>query len=465
MRALSPRAILVIGWLAMMLYAYPGYMSFDSIWQLTEARSGQLGDAHPPMMSALWGAVDRVIAGPFGMLVIQTTGFLAGAHLVLGRMMSARAAAVCACVLLLLPPVAAVMGVIWKDGQMAAALLLGIGLVMSPRRWVRLVALGCFLIATAMRHNALAMTFPLIVLLFTWSPSHRWWARYPIAVVAWVGVTFGAQTLNGALVSSTMRSHLWHDALALYDIVGTLRYADPISDDELRVIFEGVPLIPKENIQEATRRSYRPEDVKERARLAFGAGRYVPQLWTTTYHFIDVPTNMDQRAAVARAWKKLIPAHFGAYLTYRWHVFAELIQIEDEPIPGAAYVWFVDVINPIVAMQRAEHSAAAGGIQDVLRDAMVWLGSSWLFRPWIYIALSLVLLGLAIRDRAMLALIGSGLCSEAVLFILAPTIDYRYSFWLVTTTLLALMIVIARRARGEHFPLRTRAASDDLPPP
>src|SRR5213075_2476892 len=140
-RGLSPRAILGLGWLVMMLYAYPGYMSFDSIWQLSEARSGVLGDAHPPAMSALWGAIDSVIPGPFGMLVIQTVCFLCGAYLVLRRVMAPRAAAVCACVLMLLPPVAAVMGVIWKDGQMAGYLLVGLGLVASPRRGVRLVAL------------------------------------------------------------------------------------------------------------------------------------------------------------------------------------------------------------------------------------------------------------------------------------------------------------------------------------
>ena len=462
MKRLSPPAILALGALAMMLYAYPGFMSFDSIWQLTEARSGELGDAHPPMMSALWGAVDRVIAGPFGMLVIQIACFLVGAYLVLRKLMSPRAAAVCASVLLLLPPVSSVMAVIWKDGQMAGYLLLGLALVMSPRRWVRIAALGCFVLATAMRHNALAMTFPIILLLFTWSPRHRWWARYPIAIAAWVAVTFSAQTLNGALVSSQMRSHLWHDALALYDIVGTLRYADPISDDELREVFAGVSLIPKENIQEATRRTYRPEDVVERARLAFGAGRYVPQLWTTTYHFIDVPTTMEQRAAVARAWKQIVPAHPAAYLRYRWEVFSELIQMADEPIPKATYVWFVDVINPPAAMEKTGHSAVPARIQDVLRDAMWWLGDTWVFRPFIYIALSLVFVALCFRDRALLALIGSGLCSEAVLFLLAPTIDYRYSFWLVVTTLLAGMILIARRAGGAGFPLRPRDPYSDV---
>ena len=456
LRRLPPLAILALGWLALMLYAYPGFMSFDSVWQLTDARSGEIGDAHPPLMSVMWGVVDRVIAGPFGMLVIQTVCFLAGAYLILRKLMSERAAALGASVLLILPPVSAVMAVIWKDGQMAGYLLLGVGLVLSPRRWVRLVALGCFVLATAMRHNALAMTFPLVLLLFAWNPAHRWWVRYPIAIAAWFAVTFSAQTLSGALVTGHMRSHLWHDALALYDIVGTLRYADPIPDAELRETFTGVPLIPTENIQEATRKTYNPEDVVERARLAFGAGRYVPQLWTTTYHFFDVPTNMEQRAAVARAWKQIVPNHVAAYLRYRWEVFSELVQIADEPIPKATYVWFVDVIDPPRAMAKTGHSHAPARVQDLLRDGMWWLGDTWLFRPFIYIVLSLVFLVLCLRDRALLALVGSGLCSEAVLFLLAPTIDYRYSFWLVVTTLLTGMILIARRARGASFPLRPR---------
>src|SRR4051812_33360500 len=78
LRALAPAAILVGGWLIFISFAYPGLMSIDSFDQLGEARAWFFTDSHPPAMAALWGLVDRIVSGPFGMLALQTGCFLAG---------------------------------------------------------------------------------------------------------------------------------------------------------------------------------------------------------------------------------------------------------------------------------------------------------------------------------------------------------------------------------------------------
>ena len=62
-------AILAVAWAGLAVYAYPGYLSFDSGWQLREARTGVFSDWHPPVMAAIWSLVDRVVAGPIGMFV------------------------------------------------------------------------------------------------------------------------------------------------------------------------------------------------------------------------------------------------------------------------------------------------------------------------------------------------------------------------------------------------------------
>lgn len=439
------RLILLVGWLGFLLYAYPGFMSFDSVYQLLEARSGEFGDAHPPLMGALWRIVDCVIAGPFGMLIIQSLCFLGGAYLLFKRFMRPQSAAICASLLLWMPPVAAVMAVIWKDSQMAGYLLLGTALLLSQRRPVKIVGLVLMVAATAMRHNALSMTFPLVVLLFTWRDDLKWWKRYPIAIATWVGIVLCAQLVSAALTVSTKKTYLWHDALAIYDITGTLRYADDIPDDELRKIMDGIRYIPQHDIQEATRRHYRPEDIVEKKRLAFGTGDYVTDLWTTTYNFIDVPQTMPERYAVARAWKSLVPTHLGAYLTYRWHVLVDRIQLHGDPIPSAAYVWFVDVLDPPGSATKIEHSAMPSRLQDLMREGMRWLGSSWLFRPYVYLLITLLLLPLWIRQRALMAIAVSGIAGEAALFFLAPTVDFRYSYWLVVSTVALVMMLIALR--------------------
>src|ERR1044071_126515 len=91
-RFFTERVILLLGWLLFMVYAYPGYMSADSIWQLAQARNIEpMSDWHPPMMALIWRFLDWFIAGPVLMLVLQSALFLVGLYALLARVMSGRA--------------------------------------------------------------------------------------------------------------------------------------------------------------------------------------------------------------------------------------------------------------------------------------------------------------------------------------------------------------------------------------
>ena len=51
--------------------------------------------------------------------------------------------------------------------------------------------------------------------------------------------------------------------------------------------------------------------------------------------------------------------------------------------------------------------------------------------------------GSAGRERDVLAIVLSGLCMELTMLRLGATPDYRYSHWLVVTTCLAIVMLIA----------------------
>ncbi len=125
-------------------------------------------------------------------------------------------------------------------------------------------------------------------------------------------------------------------------------------------------------------------------------------------------------------------------------MLAERIHVADE-VPASVYVWFTDVLDPHVSGRRLDHAATASRLQRALQAGMRGLGTSVLFRPALYLALALVLLGLSLRRREARALLLSALANEAALFVLAPTIDYRYSIWLVVATLLVLAQRVAER--------------------
>ena len=67
-----------------------------------------------------------------------------------------------------------------------------------------------------------------------------------------------------------------------------------------------------------------------------------------------------------------------------------------------------------------------------------------------YFALSLVFLPLAWRQRDVIALYVSGLVYELSLLPFAGTPDVRYSHWLMTTTVIATVMLVARRIRSRR---------------
>lgn len=444
---LTPRAILALGWLGFMLYAYPGYMSFDSTFQLRQSRTGVMYEGHPPVMAELWRVVELFIAGPLGMLLIQSVCFLAGTYLLLRRWMSERAAAIVASAILWFPVTAATMAVIWKDSQMAAYLMLGIALLLDERRKMRVLGLAALWMATAMRHNAFAMTLPLIVLLFYWSPAQRWWKRYSLAFVAWFAITASVQVLNKSLVITN--AHLWHEGMALFDITSTMRFLPPMPDVEVEELLDGAQLGIDRDLHAFTQ-----QPVTE--------WNFAFEMWQVTNKFFKVPRTQAERDAVARAWKRVVAANPIAYLTYRWHLFRQILQLVEVPEElrsSAIYYWYVDVQQPEKSAEWIEHDASAGTIQGTLRELMWWFGTTPLFRTYVYVLLSLLAIPLIIRDRGLMAIALSGLIGEAALFILAPITDWRYSFWLVVASLVVVAAAVARRANGTHAKPTTIEAS------
>ena len=438
---MPPRLILALGWLAIIVYGFPGMMTMDSIQQLVEARAGIYTDFHPAVMARLWHYVDKIIAGPFGMYVIQTTLFIAGLYLVLRRVFEPRRAAVATCLLALFPPVLAPMGVIWKDCFMAGALLCGVAGLLAEKRSHKLWGLAALALASSVRYNAPGATLPLVLILFTWLPTGDTWKlrirRYAIAVCAWIAVTVVA--LGAGMLLTDKQMHPWQSTLALFDTVGTLAQLDEtIPDDEMRALTAGTGLLVDQDIHNAIRKRYSPIDFEP---LINGEGH----LWDVVITGYE-PLPQAKRDAISKMFWTTVTDHFGAWLAHRAATMKPIIALG-----GPVY-------SPVM-MHRAQYK---GILESALQLTSTWSPlQTWaqkkvqwfakktpLFRPWIYLVLSLVLLAFCRRHRDIFALLLSGLGLEATLFLLAPTPDYRYSHWMVISTCIAIIMLVARRARA-----------------
>lgn len=420
----SDRPILLAGWIALVIYAYPGLVTQDSFDHLREVRSGIYTDAHPPMLVALWRGVELLVAGQTGLLLVNLTALLAGVYLVTRH-------AKLTVALVLFPPVLATMAVIWKDCTMAGFLALGIAGLLAERRAARVAGLAAIFLATAVRYNAFAATLPIVVLLFQWAPDHHRAKRYAIATATWLAITLAAFGANTALTDRPM--HYWHSSLALYDIAGTLAYVDEeLPDADLVALLGATELSSNEGIHQRIRRCYTTHDFYPLINDA-GTVWTVPVTGTT-------PAPAPRRAAIERAWRETVSRYPGAYVKHRLSVMHALLATKGI-IPSRGF--------SAPEVRELGLSTRASSVQQVMAKVMRAIAKySPLFIPYIWVAAALAIGVLAIRRRHRLAiaLVASGLVLESSLVVLAHSVDFRYSHWLVIATLVASVVLVRDRA-------------------
>jgi hypothetical protein len=422
----QPRTIVVGGWVAFMVYAFPGYMGWDSVTQLAQARRGYFTDDHPPALAVLWRFFEHFVHGPLLMLVAVSIPFAWGLFAILRRYMQPKTAAWASVLVLWFPPILTIMAAIFKDTLMAACLVAGTAMLLAPRRsWIGLVLMGA---ATLFRYNAIAATFPLVVLLWRYGTSAGW-RRYAIAAAAWFGVT--AAALEAPRVLADEETHYWYWSHALMDMSGTLEFSRPYSDAELEALLPDM-LHVHDHIQDRMRAIYQPVDFRHLDR--------------GEHQIFEHPITEAQRQTVGRAWKTLIHDNAAAYLSFRWQNFSALNRFDHAVYMNAATQFgaYGHEDNELV-QQDAAHSK----IQRRVADVMIAISYTKLFDPAPYLILGLLLIPFALRERLAGALIASGLAYQLAWFVLAPTADYRYSHWLVTTITLATIVLFASRYRRQ----------------
>ena len=426
-RALHPRTVLLGAFTLFVIYGFPGYMSSDSVLQLTEARSGHFTDGNPPLMAAEWWVLDRIISGPLLMLVLQGGLLLVGIYVLLRSLTTEKAAAWSAAAIFLFPPVLVTMAVIWKDSQMAAYLVAGTAALIQPRLRTRLVGVALLVAACSLRHNAVAAVAPLIAILFEWKQGLSRVKRVAIiaAVVVGVGLAgFGVtRVLAGKHVKLTP---------VFNDIVGVLAYTHHRTDDDLRQVLRGIPL--------AISDSFQPQ---AELLVAMNHGWLV---MVGPDPFFRPPVTDADWDALNRAWKELVFGDPAAYFEFHGYQFARLLHATDDDLPGATWNRFVEAdeqstwVDHAASYSRAQIHLGFGlfyGLDD----------HTSLFHPWIYAVLALVLLALC-RTGLPLALFVSGLLYELSYFPVGVEPEFRYSHWMVlATTIGAVVLFLQRRKR------------------
>jgi hypothetical protein len=433
-RVFTARVILIIGWVVFFAYCYPGFMSYDSVWQLEQARGIEpRNEWQPPLMAWIWGLIDKVIAGPFPMLVIQSGAFLFGTAAILRHIMKPRAAAITASIVLLYPANLVVMAVIWKDCQMAGFLIASIACLLSEKRWHRVAGYFFIFLATGVRYNAAAATLPIVLGFFARGVVMSRKRRYLIATGLWFAITVLSLVANGLVTEKRM--HPWQVAAAPLDIVGTMRFAKKLPDADYLRDMPDVQWVSKDQIWRRILYTYSP------------LNSYL-EVTTSEDAIIAPPTTEEHRAAIADAWKQQVLAHPIAFMRHRLGVFYAQITATT----GGPNGFWAEFANADWGEAILQHKVKHSGLQRFWIDSLVKYYKYFGLRVWVYFALLFAFLPMTRKNRLAFILVMSGILHEVGLLLIAPAIDYRYSHWMVYCCILAGIILVVTRARRRVAP-------------
>ena len=422
-------AAIALGVVVSLAVNLPGHMTYDSVLQLTQGRSGVYNNWHPPIMAWLLGLFDRMVRGT-ALFVVFDTLLLYGALAAL-ICIPPRTSWLGAPLVILwaaIPDGLIYPGIVWKDVLFAGSAVCGFtGLalaasVWSRRRWrFALIAASFVLLALAAltRQNGLVI-LPAAAVACGWIAA-RMGEHKPIhsALVYALAPLAGAGLLmigaNAALQahSDGEPSQAYQLAdLQSYDLAGALQTRPDLRLDRLRAADPSFERLLRT----------RAAPVYTPIRLDPITG--MPALQQA---MLDTPA-----AALSAQWRDLVLGHPGLYLTVRIRDFFWVLFTPDID----ACLPFADGISgpqPWVARLGLVNGERPNDI--ALKD---W-GEPWSHSPLsshpIYGLWSIALMALLLRrkrpaDIAVAALQAAALVFVATFFLISVACDYRYLYFL-----------------------------------
>jgi hypothetical protein len=440
--------VVIVGVLTTVILFVPGYMSPDSVAQLAQGRTGSYNDWQPPVMSWLWGRLDRVVPGPLGMLVFHNLLFWSGLGLWVA-LVAPRWNISVKCLMLLVigffPSIFLLLSTIWKDVGMAAAFLFASALLLYAERRRSLAALLLSLPAlwygVAVRHNAAIAALPLTIyagfigfMLIAPSPARTNWQRKAAIVILGFGLlmlmlalnTIASNRLTKNLSSFPIQQILIHDVVAISIETNT---------DLLPEYLKSGPQQPSVRDLE---KIYTPDGVVP----LFCCDSTVTRLMLT-----EDPGNIT---SLERVWAKAVLSAPGIYLTHRLRVFESQFGIARSLVCYPFHYGIEPNNLGISYQERPFTSKMFAGIINVQ--------DSFLFRGWIYAAMNAVLLigtilgrrRLAFNRSVILAVSASGLIYAVSYVLTSTSCDFRMEYWTVVAALVSSLAMVAALFPGRQ---------------
>ncbi|MGH6889420.1 MAG: hypothetical protein ACREHF_09510 [Rhizomicrobium sp.] len=433
-------AILLVGCAISLALNWPGQLSYDSVVQLHDGRTGHYNAWHPPVMAWMLGVADSLLRGTGLFILFDTLVFFAsiGSLLWVTRRPS-RAVAGLAILCAALPQVVLYQGIVWKDVLFADAAVAGFVLLTHSvvawrstgwRRTFLTGAFVCFALATLVRQNGfVVLPFGGIAALLAARSCGLSWKRAIAMAAGATAATAGVAVLaSAALTTRTVGAPQPAGQirlLQLYDLAGEVK-TDPAL--KLELLAQTDPRLSS-LIRTDGVRLYTPV----RNDTLFASARLQQALADAS------------PAAVWSQWKGVLLAHPGDYLQTRTRDFSWVFAT---PQLGQCMPYYTGVTGPPADLRDLGLRTRFRPQDRALAGYAALFAPTPLFSHVLYAFLALAVLAFLLwrrrpPDIPVACLLGAALAFTLSFFVISIACDYRYLLFLDLSALVGLFYCAA----------------------
>lgn len=400
----------------------PGQLSYDSVTQLADGRTGHYNTWHPPLMAWLLGVFDSLVPGTFLFLLFQSLLLLGGLLALLALKPRGWLSAGLALLIVLTPQWLLYQGDIWKDMLFADAAIAGFAALAwharRPHPARAIAGLLLLVLAAAVRQNGVVLLPVAAVTLALIMPGRwRWGLGFLAAglvLLLGLNLVLAARSDGGDGAAAEIR------LAQSYDLAGAFTREPDLS----------VPL---------------PPDL-DRLLRGPGARLYTP---LRNDPFAADPALSKARSdapdgVISTAWKALVLNHPWLYLEVRWADFAAVVTTPDSDVCHFATS---GVTGPPQLLRQLGLSLRNRTQDRALKSYAGLFYGTPLFSHVAWGLLAILLLMVLLRrpspaDKAVAGLLAGALLFSLTFFFISIACDYRYLIFLDLAVMAASLYAI-----------------------
>lgn len=443
----------IICLMLMIMVFSPGYLSADSLSQLEQAISGRFNDWHPVMYSLIWRFL-IVTTGKFQLMLVLQLLILCSSFLALSLVMYSKTKLKCFSLLLalspLLPFIASIAGIMWKDVFMSF-ILLAVSVILVYLKLLKNIGDS---ITKKLYYIALLLLF------FGASFRHN---SVTIVLVLGSYIVYNIMRINLGKLKIVLLSALSGLVLA----AGVLIFNSSIGvvlnvEDSKPDIIVYVDTITRNTSREEIN-NYTPLSLESREYLNLledtcGSRMNSISFCTSLQNYEEMIHKFStvEYSAIKKLYLKSIIDHPILYLKVQSNLFYQFLTTKHP------YAWHPGIDTPAPNTRIAnlfsnnrgktlDCQPCYNGAHTYYERALADFGFQ--FKPYFWILLGITVIAYSIKNRYSLSLV---LSVSGILYIFSyipfiPAYDYRYSYASVLLIYISILyLIIDTFKKGEN---------------